>query len=86
MPFGHDFPISSWPSHAGLLPDELDEVQVLLSEPLVVLADDPRTCSEFVSAAVDLIRPVKLRRINIRWYKFTDLIQRYHLGAIAGRI
>lgn len=52
----------------------------------MVLADDPRTCSEFVSAAIDLVRPVKLRRTNIRWYKFTDLIQRYHLGAIAGRI
>lgn len=41
-----------------------DEIKVLLSEPLVVLADDPRTCSEFVSAAVDLIRPVSLGNIN----------------------
>lgn len=45
-------------------PDEFDEMKVLLSEPLVVLADDPRTCSEFVSAAVDLIRPVSHRHIN----------------------
>lgn len=64
--------------------DELNEVQVLLSEPLVVLADDPRTCSEFVSAAVDLIRPVSLRHMKF-WYAFTDLVQRYHLEAIADR-
>lgn len=37
---------------------DITDLQVLQSDPMVVLADDPTTCSEFVSAAVDLIRPV----------------------------
>lgn len=36
-------------------------LQALLSEPMVVLADDPRTASEFVSSVVDMIRPVGFR-------------------------
>ncbi|KAH8151614.1 uncharacterized protein LAJ45_04236 [Morchella importuna] len=55
-------PLGSWARLAQLL-TSISELyiifeRVLLSEPLVVLADDPRTCSEFVSAVVDLIRPI----------------------------
>ncbi|KAL0634612.1 hypothetical protein Q9L58_006499 [Maublancomyces gigas] len=55
-------PLGSWARLAQLL-TSISELyiifeRVLLSEPLVVLADDPRTCSEFVSAAIDLIRPI----------------------------
>jgi hypothetical protein len=55
-------PIGSWTRLANLL-NSVSELyiifeRVLLSDPMVVLADDPTTCSEFVSAAVDLIRPI----------------------------
>lgn len=46
--------------YGGTVTNIFDCIKVLLSEPLVILADDPRTCSEFVSAAVDLIRPVSV--------------------------
>ncbi|KAL7276949.1 hypothetical protein RUND412_000043 [Rhizina undulata] len=55
-------PVGSWARLAHLLTSvsELYIIfeRVLLAEPLVALADDPSTCSEFVSAAVDLIRPI----------------------------
>ncbi|RPA98879.1 hypothetical protein L873DRAFT_1828314 [Choiromyces venosus 120613-1] len=55
-------PIGSWTRLANLL-NSVSELyiifeRVLLSDPMVILADDPTTCSEFVSAAVDLIRPI----------------------------
>ncbi|KAI5806242.1 hypothetical protein EDC01DRAFT_639227 [Geopyxis carbonaria] len=55
-------PIGSWSRLAHLLPS-LPELYIiferaLLSEPLVVLADDPRTSSEFVNAVIDMIRPI----------------------------
>lgn len=51
---------------------------------MVVLADDPRTCSEFVSAVVDLIRPVSFRNLN--FYHLANLVRRYHLVVIADHI
>ncbi|CUS10385.1 unnamed protein product [Tuber aestivum] len=58
-------PIGSWTRLANLL-NSISELyiifeRVLLSDPMVVLADDPTTCSEFVSAVVDLVRPVSFR-------------------------
>lgn len=55
-------PMGSWARLAQML-TSLSELYIiferaLLSEPLVILADDPRTASEFVSCVVDLIRPV----------------------------
>ncbi|KAI5813816.1 hypothetical protein BZA77DRAFT_334723 [Pyronema omphalodes] len=55
-------PTGSWARLAHLL-TSLSELYViferaLLSEPLVILADDPACASEFVSSIVDLIRPV----------------------------
>ncbi|TGZ81210.1 hypothetical protein EX30DRAFT_340852 [Ascodesmis nigricans] len=55
-------PVGSWARLAALL-SSLSELYViferaLLSEPLVVLALDPTDASEFVSAVVDLIRPI----------------------------
>lgn len=56
-------PVGSWARLAQLL-SSLSELYIiferaLLAEPIVVLADDPQTCSEFVSAIVDMIRPIK---------------------------
>ncbi|KAF8536034.1 hypothetical protein BDD12DRAFT_918484 [Trichophaea hybrida] len=55
-------PTGSWSRLAHLL-TSLSELYIiferaLLSEPLVILADDPACASEFVSSIVDLIRPV----------------------------
>ncbi|KAI9816517.1 MAG: hypothetical protein M1827_001649 [Pycnora praestabilis] len=55
-------PSGSWDALIHLLPS-LSELyllfeQVLLCEPIVVLAKNPQLCSEFVSAIVDLVRPV----------------------------
>lgn len=55
-------PVGSWSRLARLMTSvaELYIIfeQVLLCEPLVVLADEPSICSEFVSCIIDLIRPV----------------------------
>jgi hypothetical protein len=55
-------------------------LQALLSEPLVILADDPRTASEFVSCVVDLIRPVRIISVVIVILQFLT-----NAGTIRGR-
>ncbi|KAF3906552.1 hypothetical protein ABW20_dc0107784 [Dactylellina cionopaga] len=55
-------PVGSWKQIIDYLPNAVDLYiifeRVLLCEPIVGLALDPRICSEFVSLAFDLIRPI----------------------------
>lgn len=55
-------PVGSWARLARLMSSvtELYVIyeQILLCEPVIVLADEPSICSEFVSCVIDLIRPV----------------------------
>ena len=55
-------PVGSWTRMLALLPTIPDLYilfeRVLLAEPVVILATDPKTCSEFVSLIMDLIRPI----------------------------
>ncbi|RPB25733.1 DUF1630-domain-containing protein [Terfezia boudieri ATCC MYA-4762] len=55
-------PLGSWAKLIALLPSpaELYVIfeQALLCEPMVILADEPSICSEFVSCVVDFIRPI----------------------------
>lgn len=55
-------PTGSWSKLLALLPTivELYVIyeKLILCEPVVILAKNPQLCSEFVSACVDLVRPV----------------------------
>ncbi|KAK6509320.1 hypothetical protein TWF481_004076 [Arthrobotrys musiformis] len=55
-------PVGSWKQVVECLPNSVDLYiiyeRMLLCEPMVALSLDPRFCSEFVSLAFDLIRPV----------------------------
>ncbi|TKA67537.1 hypothetical protein B0A49_07620 [Cryomyces minteri] len=55
-------PVTSWNSLLRVVPSPTDlykvSEQVLLCESAVVLAKSPQLCSEFISALVDLIKPV----------------------------
>lgn len=55
-------PLGSWAKLIALLPSPAELYiifeQAVLCEPMVILADEPSICSEFVSCVVDFIRPI----------------------------
>ncbi|KAI5793880.1 hypothetical protein DFH27DRAFT_628255 [Peziza echinospora] len=55
-------PLGSWATFIPLLPSPAELYiifeQAILCEPMVVLADEPNICSEFVSSILDFIRPI----------------------------
>ncbi|KAJ6264648.1 hypothetical protein Dda_0797 [Drechslerella dactyloides] len=80
-------PVGSWKQVVDCLPNIADLYiifeRVLLCEPLVALALDPRVCSEFVSLAFDLIRPVPYAG-DYRPYitMHSDIFSQSHSGSI----
>ncbi|EPS44640.1 hypothetical protein H072_1376 [Dactylellina haptotyla CBS 200.50] len=79
-------PVGSWKQVVEYLPNVGDLYiiyeRVLLCEPLVALSLDPRVCSEFVSLAFDLIRPIPFAG-DYRPYitMHSDIFSQSHGGA-----
>ncbi|EWC45550.1 hypothetical protein DRE_05408 [Drechslerella stenobrocha 248] len=80
-------PVGSWKQVINCIPNVVDLYiiyeRVLLCEPIVALSLDPRICSEFISLAFDLIRPVPYAG-DYRPYitMHSDIFSQSHSGSI----